>query len=218
MNLKELDVFQELHIQTHSELSGVRQALINKASNLWKHDLEKEEDIRSAAINDEDVIVFIRESFNDIDESCLILWQDGNGYSVTNIVPRNVGELGIKKYNCILNDFYNRIVLPASSDDLFTVLLSSSVKTLEDFLDKLSIDALNKFSRLANKSTGTSHPSDEARWFEFLIKAHNASVSLDAGQLARWLSEVEQWPDEIASELAINYESSRSLLKAYDKS
>ncbi|AWO80204.1 hypothetical protein C1N78_17290 [Serratia marcescens] len=179
--------------------------------------IEEEREIRGAAIDDEDVIVFSRESFDNVDESSLILWQDGNGYRVANIVPKNVGDLGIKKYNSILRDFYEKIIYPLVKEEGFNVTISSNTQSLDDWLDEPTANSLNLFSRMANKYTGASHPLDEQRWYDFLINAHKSSASLEAGQLSRWLIEVDSWPDEIARELAINYEFARGLLKTYDE-
>ena len=76
--------------------------------------------------------------------------------------------------------------------------------------------ALNRFSVTANKSTGSSHPSDRCRWFEFIFAAHRAQGRLDSDILARWLAEVEDWPSEVANDLVIQYEFGIALLTEYD--
>ncbi|HHQ6722386.1 TPA: hypothetical protein ACSTNG_002148 [Serratia fonticola] len=217
MKLDGLEVFQELLINVNIDLSLAREKIISKVSVPWNNMIEEEKEIRSAAIDDEDVIVFSREPFDNVDESSLILWQDGNGYRVANIVPKNVGELGIKKYNLILRDFYEKIIKPLEKEEGFNVVISSNTQSLDDWLDESTAKSLNIFSRMANKYTGASHPLDQERWYSFLINAHKSSASLDAGQLSRWLIEVDNWPDEIARELAINYEFARGLLKTYDE-
>ena len=59
---------------------------------------------------------------------------------------------------------------------------------------------------------------DKERWFEFLIASYRASKRLDAGQLVRWLVEVDGWSSEVAEELAMDYEFALELLKKYDNS
>ncbi|HAT3694585.1 TPA: hypothetical protein I8549_004918 [Serratia marcescens] len=217
VKLDGLEVFQELVIKVSIDLSLAREKILSKVSAPWINMIEEEREIRGAAIDDEDVIVFSRESFDNVDESSLILWQDGNGYRVANIVPKNVGDLGIKKYNSILRDFYEKIIYPLVKEEGFNVTISSNTQSLDDWLDEPTANSLNLFSRMANKYTGASHPLDEQRWYDFLINAHKSSASLEAGQLSRWLIEVDSWPDEIARELAINYEFARGLLKTYDE-
>lgn len=84
----------------------------------------------------------------------------------------------------------------------------------------MSIDAtvkLRRFSGAANKSTGASHPSDERRWFDFIVAVHRAGDKLDAARLARWLHEAEGWDEDSAHKLAGNYETSLALLTHYDE-
>lgn len=147
-----------------------------------------------------------------------MLWQEGSGYKVSNIVPRNVDELGITKYNAILRDFVARVAEPASRTGGFEIELSSSHQSLDDWLDADPAAALQRFSRLANKSTGAAHPMDRDRWYAFLIATHHASKRLDTDQLVRWLVEVERWSEDKAHELAIDYEFALGLLEQYDHS
>jgi len=58
---------------------------------------------------------------------------------------------------------------------------------------------------------------DAERWRAFLIAAHMERANLSAEDLSRWLREVEEWGQEEAEELAIEYEQGRDLLRAYDK-
>ncbi|POD96800.1 hypothetical protein BVY06_05600 [Pectobacterium odoriferum] len=212
-----LEVFQDLTIESSIKINSLRDKLTAQAHGEWGHDIERENEISDAALVDEDVIVFNRAAFDDIDESCLILWQYGNQYKVTNIVPRNSGELGIRKYNIILNDFFNEIVIPMHKEGFLNFNISAQLKTIDSWLDESAADALMKFSRLANKSTKASHPLDQKRWLNFLIKAHRSAIKPDASELMRWLCEICEWPDETASDLAIEYEFSLSLLNEYDK-
>lgn len=172
--------------------------------------------MRDHAIDGEDAIVLVRDAFDDVDESGMVLWQEGSGYKVSNIVPRNVGELGITKYNAILRDFVARVAEPASRTGGFEIELSSSHQSLDDWLDADPAAALQRFSRLANKSTGAAHPMDRDRWYAFLIATHHASKRLDTDQLVRWLVEVERWSEDKAHELAIDYEFALGLLEQYD--
>lgn len=212
-----LEVFQELIIESNIEMHALRSKLTSKVSDEWFHDVEREREINDVALVDEDVIVFNRKAFDDIDESCLILWQYGSNYRVTNIVPKSSGELGIRKYNIILNDFLNYIVIPMQRDGVLDFSISDKLKTIDSWLDESAADALVKFSRLANKSTKASHPLDQERWLDFLIKAHRSAIKPDASELMRWLCEICEWPDDTASDLAIEYEFSLSLLNEYDK-
>jgi hypothetical protein len=218
MTDKNIEVFQNLHLKARTTASSVRASILAQVQEPWHHDLEREEYIRDHAINDEDAIVLVRDSFDDVDESGLVLWQEGEGYKVSNIVPRNVGELGITKYNAILRDFAARIAEPASRAGAFEVDLSSPYQSLDDWIEAEPAAVLRSFSRLANKSTGAAHPMDRDRWYTFLIASHHASKRLDTDQLVRWLVEVEHWSEDKAHELAIDYEFALGLLEQYDHS
>lgn len=218
MTDENIEVFQNLHLKGRTTARSVRASILTQVREPWHHDLGREEDIRGHAVDDEDAIVLVRDAFEDVDESGLVLWQEGEGYKVSNIVPRNVGELGITKYNAILLDFVTRIAEPASRDGGFEVELSSPYQSLDDWLDAESAAALRRFSRLANKSTGAAHPMDRDRWYAFLIATHHASKRVDTDQLVRWLVEVEHWSEDKAHELAIDYEFAIGLLEQYDHS
>lgn len=217
MTEKGIEVFQDLHLRGGSAAS-IRDCILSQVREPWHHDPERENDMKGFAAGDEDVIVLVRASFDDVDESGLVLWQEEDGYRVSNIVPRNVGELGIMKYNVILRDFVSSVAEPAARIGGFEVDLTSPSQTLDDWLSTDSAAALRRFSRLANKSTGAAHPLDRERWFEFLITVHGTSKRLDTEQLARWLIEVEGWPADRAQELAIDYEFALGLLEQYDHS
>jgi hypothetical protein len=215
---KSIEVFQDLYLRKRSSSSAIRDSILTQVQEPWRHDPGREEDIRSYASDQEDVIVLVRASFDEIDESGLVLWQKDDDYKVANIVPRNVGELGIANYNTILRDFVTRVAEPAALKGNFEIELTSPNQTLEDWLDTEPADKLRRFSRLANKSTGAAHPMDRERWYAFLIATHCASKRLDSDQLARWLVEVEGWFPERAQELAIDYEFALGLLEQYDQS
>lgn len=217
MTEKSIEVFQNLHLKSRSAPGSIRDRILARVQAPWNHDREREDDIRQGAIDDEDVIVFVRTAFNDIDESALVLWQEADGYRVSNIVPRHVGELGITKYNAILQDFVERIARPAAKAGGFEIELTSAGQSLDDWLAAEPAAALRRFSHLANKSTGAAHPMDRERWYAFLIATHRSSRRLDADQLARWLVEVERWSNEKADELAIDYEFALGLLEQYDE-
>lgn len=216
MTEKHIEVFQNLHLKGCSTAGSVRACILSQVQEPWRHDLAREKDLRGHAIDDEDAIVLVRDAFDDVDESCMVLWQEGGGYKVSNIVPRNVSELGITKYNVILRDFLVRVAEPASRAGCFEVELSSPHQSLDDWLDADPATALRRFSRLANKSTGAAHPMDRDRWYAFLIATHHASKRLDTDQLVRWLVEVERWSEDRAYELAIDYEFALGLLEQYD--
>ena len=96
--------------------------------------------------------------------------------------------------------------------------MSADVQSPEDWMSPTSAELLKRFSRNANKSTGSSHPFDRERWHEFIIGLHAERREIDTEKLGRWLQDVERWSDEAAIDLIIEYEFGRDLLKQYDGS
>jgi hypothetical protein len=220
MSVTSLEIFQDLYLRTQSSVDSIRDQLLVHVKAPWRHDVEREQNVKNFTLKSEDVIALIREPFNDIDEAGLILWQTDDGYRVSNIVPRTINELSITKYNAILQDFVARLAQPAATVGGFVVDLTPSQQTLDDWLDAAPAALLRRFSTIAIKSmgTGTGHPKDRSLWFEFLIAAYQTSARLDSDCLARWLSEVDGWPSDAAHKLAIDYEFALGLLEQYDDS
>jgi len=215
---KKIEVFQDLLLRGPvSGRAALREALIAAASGPWRHSEEREQDIAEHAGADADVIVFEREEDADVDAVGLVLWSRDDSFEVTNIVPREVGELGQHRYNLALRDFVDRVAEPVVSQVGFTIELSSADQGLDDWLPAEAANALRRFSRAANKSTGSSHPMDRRRWFEFLFAVHRRQRAFDTDRLIRWLTEIENWPEETAHDLAIQYEFALELLDEYDR-
>lgn len=135
---------------------------------------------------------------------------------VSNIVPREVQQLTFDQYNRILNEFEARFAKPAADSIGVRVELSSPEQSIEDWLSPESAKLLTAFSHLANKSTGSAHPMDRERWFDFLIALHRSGENPNVGLLQRWLIEEEQWPDDIAFDLVCEYEFARGLLDRFE--
>jgi hypothetical protein len=79
MTDKSIEVFQDLHLKTRSPANSIRAAILAQVQKPWCHDLEREDDIRGHAGDGEDVIVLVRDAFDDVDESGIVLWQEGGG-------------------------------------------------------------------------------------------------------------------------------------------
>lgn len=130
---------------------------------------------------------------------------------VCNIVPMSSKELDFNDYNIILNDFEKFVGEHAEACGV-EVALTGGVLDIKQHLSSASYSLLQKFSGLANKSTGSSHPLDQKRWFDFLVSAHDEHSRLTSHELYRWLVEEESWPSDIASRLAAEYEKGCALL------
>lgn len=217
-----IEDFQDLFLIGSAEhCTELREALQQYAKAPWRHAKDREQEISEDSGND-NVILFERETTSDIAASLLILSRTSDGYRVTNIVPLQKHRLNISEYNDVLNDFVNRIAKPASKNSGFQVKGSTRKHAITDWTSQEAARALHQFSVLANKSTGSSHPSDQHRWFQFLLAVHKVHKAqgkvLDTHQLERWLEEVEHWPSEVATKLVLEYEFALDLLNEYDRS
>jgi hypothetical protein len=133
-------------------------------------------------------------------------------FYVPNVIPRDQRELSHDAYNDILAEFHDRYVRPAADRTGVRVELTDTQADLSSWLSPAAAQKLRGFSAAANRSTGASHPSDQDRWMDFIVAAHRDGSRLDAHTLRRWLTEVENWPPEVAQRLALEYEFGKEVL------
>jgi hypothetical protein len=215
---KTIEVFQDMAIRgpITEQRPQLRDALISAAREPWKADIEGAAQIARNVSTSQDVIMFRREASDNYPAATLTLWETGDGYYVSNITPSNIGQLTYAQYNAVLADFVERVAAPVLDHFDFTIIRTEPRQSVDDWLSPDAALKLKGFSGAANKSTGSSHPSDERRWFEFLVAAHHSAKELSANKLARWLHEVEGWDEDSAHSLAGDFEKSISLLAFYD--
>lgn len=215
---KTLEVFRDLYLRGPREKRGdLRDALISAATGRWSVDLERSKEVAKGAITTDDVLLFRTEATDAYPEAGLTLWEHEAGYYVPNIVPLESGQLTHLQYNAILEDFIQEIATRVVRKHDFEIATSSGQQAIEDWVPEDAAIKLRRFSGAANKSTGASHPSDERRWFDFIVSVHRSGQRLDADQLARWLHEADGWDERTAHDLAGRFEGATALLKFYDE-
>ncbi len=159
-----------------------------------------------------DIMAFRRDAVDATPAGILSLWGEGDELKVVNIVPTEIGELGIHNYNVLLQDFFSRFVADAAAGLPLKIELTKPHQSLDDWMPEQAAQALRLFSAAANHSSGSSHPLDRARWYDFLVKVHGASHDLDSDRLARWLHEEGEWGLDAAHDLASEFEFAMGLL------
>ena len=107
------------------------------------------------------------------------------------------------------------LIHPIAQELNLQVKLTDNNQTIEDWICTDSANKFRRFSDLANKSTGSGHPYDEERWFEFVISIVLNNEELSASRLERWLVEDDNWPDYVAENLAREFEHETSILRYY---
>lgn len=140
---------------------------------------------------------------------------------VGNIVPQDKDQLTICEYNAVLDQFYADIVKPYA-DSHPAIQVEGPTSGVFDPLDYITADALDKlrsFCYMANKTTGSSHPCDENRWFDFIYQTVDDGRTIDPNLLRRFLADEEywgetgyvsghsSWSEEKAGELALEYDN-----------
>jgi len=212
---RSLDVFRDLSLRgPASGCARLRQAIIDAAVGPWRHAADREG--LAPLSQGEEMLYLEREAGDGLEAAGVALWRQADGYEVVNIVPLSVKELCPAAYNAILQDFLDRIGIPAARKTGFSIETTAPRESLEDWVSPAAADALRRFSAAANKAMGSAHPFDRKRWFDFLMRAHADAKRIDTDQLARWLTEVEGWTEDKTHDLVVEYEFAQALLDEYD--
>ena len=217
MNAKKsptIEVMQDLHLHcSQDEEAQLRDALDRHSTPPWHHATEKERELTETSSSMPQYLMFERSREDPLAAAAVALCKSSAGYDVVNVIPLEVHQLGVNAYNDLLNDFIDRVVMPASKEFQFDFRYTERRQTLTDWISQDAATALHTFSLAANKSTGAGHPSDRQRWFEFLSAVYENHTKLDTELLGRWLVEVEAWPPEMADDLVDKYQYSMDFLR-----
>jgi hypothetical protein len=213
-----IDVFSDLvlHIPLQERDASAAQ-LKSAARDPWSFDAERSEELRRNSVGDRTVLAFTRAPTEDLPAAGLSLWSHDDGFYVPNVVPLEMGEFTHAQYNEVLGDFANRVVRPVAARARFRIEITDGRQQLSDWIPSEAAQKLRAFSDAANKSSGSTHPMDRQRWFDFILAVHRSCSQLDTDRLARWLHEVDRWDEESAHRLAGEFEQYISILEYADK-
>jgi hypothetical protein len=210
-----LEVFRELEVTGDT---SVLDDFIDRVSRAlpdgWSRNRAREKDAK--LVGGHRLFAFHCKDVGRWPAADLFLARDYGRFKVTNIVPEKAGSLSRSQYNAVLNEFAEQAIRPAASALGLEVSVTDEHAPITRWLSAEATLLLRQFSENANKGTGSSHPLDFSRWAAFLIQAHRDGSELDAQTLLRWLVEEEDWPEDTADRLAIEYEFSHELLQQYD--
>src|SRR5262245_50119614 len=121
-----IEVFQDLMLRAPAgDLSSVRSVLLEQVAGQWSHAPETEKTLKKNTSLDGDVIAFERKADAVLPAAGLTLWSRADGYEVSNIVPREMGQLGYAKYNALLQEFVDLIARPAAAGAGFLIEVTS---------------------------------------------------------------------------------------------
>ncbi len=206
-------VFRELTVRgLYSALERLGGVIQKHLPGHWRRDTIKEQE-NTRMFGDKSLLVFERDSSGGLPASGVAMLIDGEKAEVVNIVPLEKSQLSAKEYNAVLVELTRTAIEPAAVALGLKCELTDDLKPFTAWVSPEAGDALRRFSILANHGTGSSHPLDRERWFAFLLCCHRDRCELDTDMLQRWLMEQGDWSFERASDLAIEYEFGRGLLK-----
>lgn len=161
---------------------------------------------------------------------------EDNEIKVGNIIPLEKNELSVDEYNSILMEFYNDVIKPykEAGTDLSISQPSDDIFKQLTVISKDALEKLDKFCRMANKSTGSSHPCDKERWLDFVCQTVDDGKIFETTTLATFLQDENYWgekpkdfigvmghyawDEEKAYELALEYEILCEALQYYKNS
>lgn len=135
---------------------------------------------------------------------------------VANIIPVTQSTLSRDEYNGLLRSFYDKVITPVITDLGAEATLSKTELSLDDILSEDTEGRLRSFSSNANKSTGSSHPYDKKRWFDFIISHYRHGENMPTDVLVDWLVE-DGWNEDQALDLVIEFERGIALLRQYNE-
>ncbi|SEN38917.1 hypothetical protein [Nitrosomonas marina] len=205
-----MKTFQDLYIYLNdATIEELIEALSKQCHGTWIRATEQE---RRSDIVGEPIYCFERKETADMPAAGLSLFSRGdNSWFVPNVVPLKLRELTTDQYNRVLTDFVELVLKPALEGTSTTFEISNDEIFLQNVVGESAARALDTFSSCANKSTGSSHPSDQKRWFEFLVKVSRSGNQLPTDLLIHALLE-QGWSDDYAHKLAIEFEFAQDLL------
>lgn len=152
---------------------------------------------------------------------------------VTNIVPLEKDQLSVEEYNAVLQKFYEDLIIPyaASNHEIYITEPSSDEFDPRIVISSTALAKLEAFCNGANKSTGSSHPCDQERWFDFICQTVDDGMMFDYSTLVNFLQDESYWgkkepgfmgamglfawDEDHAIQLASEYEHACTLLKYY---
>jgi len=209
-----MEVFRDLVLTgDEAALTATAEVIERTLSDGWRRSPETESRVKAGTLGQRPTYCFTCEpNGTRVAADLFLMGKDNGSLAVTNIIPKGDGPLSTKQYNVMIKEFHDRFVLPAVQETELDVRFTSDEKGIEDWLGNGAAEKFHEFISVANKSTGSAHPNEKERWFAFLKAASEDQSRLDPATLSRWLVETEHWGEDVASDLAVEYEFGRELL------
>jgi len=145
-----------------------------------------------------------------------VIWE--NELKIVNIVPTVSGSLTHDEYNDILDCFNRDCISKSLVNKNVSVNITEGIYNIQKIAGEKTYEALNKWEKLCNHSTGNTNSFDFERWADFVSIAFKENSKLTPELLNRWLVEERNWnDDELVTEMVLDYEYGLSILEHYVK-
>ncbi|MFA5480233.1 MAG: hypothetical protein WC337_09435 [Candidatus Muiribacteriota bacterium] len=203
-------------------LKGINENLKNFYDNI-KNEIENIENLSDWSIDFnkefENFIIFNYRGSQIVKSSVFLNLDYSNSeFKVTNIIPAPGEKIQLSKdeYNKILDKFEDDCITETARK--YSLLIekdNNDEAQLSDYLTEEGIRKFKSFSNRANKSTGSAHPLDRKRWYDFICQTFLDGNDNIKDILAEWLIEEENWTEEKAYKLLLEYEFGYDLLNHF---
>jgi len=215
-----MKTYKDLIIQTNKiqTLKDILQTIISELPSQWKFREDLVEDYaKNVSKNKDEIGCFESPTINNKKGLVwFVIW--GNELKIVNIVPTASDSLSHDEYNEILDCFNRDCASKSLVGKDVNLKITEGVYNIQQIAGEKTYDALNKWEKLCNHSTGNTHSYDLERWADFLSIAFKEKSKLTPDLLCRWLVEERNWSnDDLVSEMSIDYEYGLSILEHYVK-
>lgn len=201
--------FRELQFSGEPrDLDALASAIENRLGSPWS----RAADVEEGPVLGGQYRVFRREEDAQLPAALLHLMDDGQRILVANIVPAGGDGLSENQYNGILVEFADHFAGEAAREIGLLMEVGPDEVDLGNELDEDTFRALLLFSRTSNRSTGSAHPSDREKWFDFMIQLHRSGRAVSTGVLQEFLMR-EGWSESVAWDLILEFEFGMGLLR-----
>ena len=206
-----MEIFREFTINDNDKnITKALQAFVQAYPNKW-HYVEPPKEMKGKFI-----IYKYKKSHNLTLKIFLIKTE--YGIRIANILPEERNSITKKEYNEAVMDFYNDLVKIAPQYE--NKVTTNQFDPLQ-IMSKEALEKLRGFYILANKSTGSSHPDDEQRWFAFICQTvDDGRIINDEQEFLEFLQDKDYWgedvfDEDVAFELLHEYNKISGCLKYY---
>lgn len=206
-----MKTFRDLEIHPDGEPGAYISKLEQNLPEGWTRNFDSEQ--RTGTIGACQYYCFTCENRQGLEVATLffIEREDGALY-VCNIVPRDKSSLSYGEYNMILDDFADSVIAKLPGADEHLVLASSDTVDFKVILGEEAYKLLDRFAMTSNRSSGSAHPSDREKWFDFIHYVHDNDIDFGPSQFKRYILEEAKWPEKTGWDLVLEYEFALDLL------